>query len=324
MTQARTQWKVGLFVSIGLLLLAGLVMKFSKSSSYFTKAYELKLKTSNVGGIIPGAVVLMAGVPVGNVATVELDSSGKLVTIHLRILMKYKIYPDADFSIKQQGFLGDRYISVVPKQNKGEPLKSGQEVWSQEPFDLQEVARSAAGLLQRVDETAKKLNDAVARIDRTLFAEDTLTNLSGAIANFRNVSERALNTIDAVDQFVRTNTHPLSASVSNLVLFSRQMNEVSLELQQTIATNRDEVTAAIKNIESASIQVDKLVTEVQAGKGLAGSLFKSEQLQQDVLNTVNNLSVLSSNLSRFGILYKPRVKNPSAAKPNLPPGKAFR
>ena len=324
MNQSRTQWKVGLFVLIGLLLLAGLVMKFSKGSSYFTKAYELKLKTSNVGGIIPGAVVLMAGVPVGNVATIELDPSGKLVTIHLRILTKYKIYPDADFSIKQQGFLGDRYVSVVPKQNKGEPLKSGHEVWSQEPFDLQEVARSAAGLLQRVDDTAKKLNEAVGRIDRTLFAENTLTNLASAIGNFREVSERALNTMDAVDQFVRTNTHPLNASVSNLVLFSSQMNEVSRELQQTIATNRDDVTAAIKNLESFSIQVDKLVTEVQAGKGLAGSLLKSDQLQQDFLNTMSHLSLLSSNLNKFGIFYKPRVKNPSAAKPISQPGKAFR
>ena len=54
-------------------LAAALIMKFSKSTSVFTKTYEILLVTSNVGGIRPGASVLMAGVQVGTVGAIELE-----------------------------------------------------------------------------------------------------------------------------------------------------------------------------------------------------------------------------------------------------------
>lgn len=321
MSKTRLEWKVGLFVLVSLVLLGALVLRFSKGTALFTPAYDLFLETKNVGGIIPGAVVLMRGVRVGHVEETNLDPAGQKVVIRLKILQKYPIYPDAVFSIKQAGFLGDRYISVDPQQNQGEPLKPGSFVPTEEPFDIQEVARSAVGLLQRVDDTAKRLNEAVARIDKTLFAENTLTNLTITVANFRYLSEQAMATLDGIDRFVTTNSHPLSASVSNLVVFSEQLQQASREVLQTISTNRQEVAAAIKNIESASLGVDKLVTDLQAGKGLAGSLLKDEALQKDFAETVRNLSLLSSNLNRFGLLWKP--KQPRTPVPNAPvyPGK---
>lgn len=312
MSQSRLEWKVGVFVLVSLLLMAGVIIKFSKGSSLFTPSYEIRMKTKNVGGIIPGAVVLMAGVPVGSVSATELNPGGTNVTIRLKILKKYLIHRDADFSIKQAGFLGDRFVAIIPTSNAQPTLQDGDEIESEEPFDLQEVARSAIGLLQRVDDTAKKLNDAVKRIDRTLFAENTLSNLTVTVSNFRRMSEQALGTLGGIDQFVRTNSHPLSASVSNLVVFSDQLNQTARELHLTISTNRSDLNSIIKNIESASTEVDKLVAGLQAGKGLAGRFLKDEQLEQDFSATMNNLSLLSSNLNKSGLFWKPK-KRPSAS-----------
>ncbi|MBI4660988.1 MAG: MCE family protein [Verrucomicrobia bacterium] len=273
------------------------------------------MKTKNVGGIIPGAVVLMAGVPVGHVSATDLNPGGTNVTIRLRISKQYRIHGDAEFSIKQAGFLGDCFVSIVPAANAKPLLDDGSEVEGEEPFDLQEMARAGAGLLQRVDDTAQKLNDAVKRIDRTLFAENTLSNLTATVSNFRLISDRALATLDGVDQFVRTNSHPLSKSVSNLVAFSEQLSQTAREVRLTIATNRSEVNSIIKNIESVSAEADKLVADLQAGKGLAGQLLKNEQLEEELLATMNNLSLLSSNLSRFGLLWKPKGRNAGSSTP---------
>ena len=128
-------------------------------------------------------------------------------------------------------------------------------------------------------------------------------------------------TLNGVDEFVKTNSHPLSASVSNLVVFSEQMTDVAKELQEIVITNRTEVSAAIKNIESATVQVDKLVADLQSGKGLAGSLLKNEKLEQDFMNTVNNLSLLSSNLNKYGLLWKPKFKNTNSPRRLLYPGR---
>ena len=60
--------KVGLFVVLGLALLAALLILFSKSISPFSRTYELRLHASNVGGLKERAAVLLAGVQVGSVS----------------------------------------------------------------------------------------------------------------------------------------------------------------------------------------------------------------------------------------------------------------
>lgn len=310
MNKTRLEWKVGIFVLIALVMGAGLVIKFSRGPSVFAKNYRIQLKTSNVSGIVPGALCLMAGVPIGNVEKIALDESGKSVIVTLRIQQKYQIHADADFSIKQSGFLGDQYVSVVPKENKKPMLENNAVVHADDPFDLQEVARSAAGLLQRVDETAKVLNQAVARIDKTILSGTTLSNLNETVLNFRGISERALATLGGVDQFVRTNTHPLSASVSNLVVFSEQMKGAAEELHEIVTTNRAEVSAVLKNVESATAQIDRVATDLQSGKGLAGAVLKDEEMRREFAATVANFGMLSSNLNKFGLFYKPKPKKP--------------
>ena len=47
------EWKVGLFVIIGLTLFAALVLKFSKGSSAFVGTYLLNIKAENVANRNP-------------------------------------------------------------------------------------------------------------------------------------------------------------------------------------------------------------------------------------------------------------------------------
>jgi phospholipid/cholesterol/gamma-HCH transport system substrate-binding protein len=322
MSQKRLEWKVGLFVVACLVLLGLLVLNFSKGLTFFTPTYSLRLKTSNVGGIKREAVVLVAGVPVGNVVGAELSPDGRTVTVQLKILARYQIHADAVFTIDSMGFLGDQYVAIIAGKNEAPVLKDGDEVICREPFNLQEVARSALGFIQRIDETARKLDSALTRVDQHMLSENTLTNLATTIANFRLVSERAAATVDHLDRVVQSNTFPVSATTSNLALFSHQLIDLAADLQQVLRTNKTDFAAAVKNIESASEMMNILLSELQAGKGLAGSLLKNEELSTGVSQLVSNLTMLSSNLNRHGLLWKPRrteVKQPSPLYPGRDP-----
>ena len=44
---------------------------------------------------------------------------------------------------------------------------------------------------------------------------------------------------------------------------------------------------------------------------MIGSLLKNETLKEEFLDTLHNLGTLSSNLSRHGLLWKPRFPKPS-------------
>ena len=183
MEKSRLESKVGLFVFIGLVLLAVLLIQFSKGTSLFHGTYLLKLHAGNVGGLKQNAGVLLAGVGVGSVQKIELESSGTNVTIFLQIYKKYDIYHDARFVIEASGFLGDQYVSVVPTANTLPLLTNGQDVECESPFNLQEVARGAAGFIQRLDDTAKKLDSSVADLRSQVLNAQTLANFGTSITN---------------------------------------------------------------------------------------------------------------------------------------------
>src|SRR6267154_5741894 len=106
MSKPRLEWRVGIFVVIALALLTGLMIQFSKGTTFFRKTYNIMLHASNVGGLKPRASVLMAGVQVGTVAEIRLGTRGTNVTITLRLFKQYQIYKDARFVLEQAGFLG--------------------------------------------------------------------------------------------------------------------------------------------------------------------------------------------------------------------------
>src|SRR5690242_2327958 len=120
MNKSRLEWKVGLFVFVGLVLLAVLMLKFSKGTTFLRGAtYTILLRAANVGGLKVRSQVLMAGVQIGTVSDIRLAPSGTTVTISLRLFSQYAIHKDARFGIEQSGFLGDQYVAIIPTLNRG-------------------------------------------------------------------------------------------------------------------------------------------------------------------------------------------------------------
>lgn len=321
MKEGGSYWKVGLFLFVGLVLLAVLMLNFSKGVSPWKPKYVLRLKTSNVGGIKAQAQVLRSGVEIGKVSEIGLAEDGKSVYIFLKIYQRYKIHSDARFSIDSMGFLGDKYVAITPKNFEGRVLQNGDEVLADEPFDLQEAAKAAAGLIQRVDQTARRLNDAIARIDRIVLNEQTLTNITVAIANFRSVSERAMETVEGLDNIFQTNSPPLQLTLSNLVHFSEQLNGVGGDLRELIATNRSDISIAVHHLQTASESARDVMADVRAGKGLVGGLLKDETIRTDLAELMSNLNTLSSNLNKYGLLYKPKKPKTETQREPIYPGK---
>ena len=303
MDKSRLELKVGLFVFIGLALLAVLLIQFSKGTSIFRGTYTLRLHAVNVGGLKERAGVLMAGVPVGSVSTIKLADDGKSVIILLSIYKDYKnkIFHDARFVIEQSGFLGDEFVSIVPTANELPVLADGTDVDCEAPFNLQEVARGAAGFVQRLDETAKKLDDSVSDLRRVVLNEQTLTNFSVTLNNMRTFSEQAIGTMNDINALISTNGSQVSFAISNAVAFSQELTNLANSANGLIATNGTEISTAVKNIESSTEILTNLMTDLQSGKGLAGTILQNGQLSTNVQAIANNLAVASSNLNRLGL-----------------------
>ncbi|MGO8765259.1 MAG: MlaD family protein [Limisphaerales bacterium] len=324
METKRLETKVGLFVLIGLVLLAILLIQFSKGTSIFHGTYTVQLHASNIGGLKTRASVLLAGVEVGSVSDIQLPPDEKSVTIYLSIYKQFKIYGDSQFVIEQSGFLGDEYVAIIPTLNQGEILTNNASVDCLPPFNLQEVARDTVGFVARIDETARKIDDSVSQLQRIVLNGQTLTNFSVAVNDLRSFTEDAVGAIGDINSLVNTNRAQVNASVSNLLIFSKQLTQLAGSADILLATNGVQLTAAMNNIESASETLTNLMNGMQSGRGLAGTVLQDPELSSNVQAIAGNLAITSSNLNRFGLWHllwhhEDDTNPPSVAEPQRKP-----
>lgn len=328
MREKRFAGRVGLFVVVAVVVGAVLLFMFSKTGGPFSPTYELRLKAETVGGLQRGATVLLSGVVIGRVVDADVAPGGRGVHIRVRIKERYRIHSDAHFVIEQIGFLGDQYVAIYPQENQGEILEPGSVVENvNEPFNFQEIGRSASDLIDQFSKTATIFNEAIGRANTIVFSEETLTNASATLANFRAVSEKAIVAIDALNAIVQSNAAPVGLAITNFGLALTNFLQMSDELREMVATNRHELSLAVKNLHNASAAFERLALDIEAGKGLAGTLVKDGPFQQNVTNLAATLSSLSSNLNEYGLFYntwlgrKPRKPKPAEEPPRLYPGR---
>ena len=328
MRQKRFAGRVGLFVVMAVVVGAVLLFMFSKTGGPFNPTYELRLKADTVAGLQRGAVVLLSGVVIGNVEDADVAPGGRGVHIRVRIKEKYRIHSDARFVIEQIGFLGDQYVAIYPQENQGEILEPGTVVENvKEPFNFQAIGQSASDLIDQFSQTAKILNEAIGRANKTVFSEETLTNASATLANFRVVSEKAVATVDSLNALVQSNATPVGLAITNFSLALTNFLHLSDDLREMVATNRHDLSLAVKNLEKTTKIFEGIAQDVADGKGLAGTLVKDRPFQQSVTNLVATLSSLSSNLNEYGLFYntwlgrKPKKPKPATEPPRVYPGR---
>ena len=322
--KTKTEWKGGLLLAVSLVVAAALVVNFSKGTNPFTKTTLLHLTTKNVDGLKRNSVVLMAGVPVGKISAIHLDTDTGIVTLDAKIKAEYPIRADAKFFIETAGFLGDKYIGVIPGANELPPLNNGDTRACEESFDLVRTARSATDLMDELKTVASQITNIVNRIDSKLLDEQTLTNLAAGLSNLREISAEASATIAGVNQLILTNTPPINAAIENVGTFSEQLKDAGSDLQSLINTNSIVIDESLGNIKKTTESLHNLVAAAEQGKGLAGKLFSDEELASNFSMLSSNLVEVSTKLNRsglWGILWKNKEQKPdddTPSKPNRP------
>src|SRR6478736_2075341 len=105
--------RVGLFVFIGLAVLAALVVQFGRVNEGFNTYYSLTVNFPNASGLLKGSDVLLAGAKIGRVSGgPRLSPGSDGVLVELRIFDYVKIPAASKFTVGSSGLLGDRFVDV--------------------------------------------------------------------------------------------------------------------------------------------------------------------------------------------------------------------
>ena len=118
---------VGMFVVAGFGALMVLAFKVGNLSTYnVSESYQLQAYFDNIGGLKPQASVKSAGVLVGRVTDVKLDTKLYKAKVTMNIDKRYQFPKDTFANILTSGLLGEQYIGLMPGGDDA-MLKDGEE-----------------------------------------------------------------------------------------------------------------------------------------------------------------------------------------------------
>lgn len=107
---------VGLFMLVSIIALLILALKVSGlSNTVGSNGYTITAEFDNVGGLKVRSPVTLAGVRIGQVSGIKLDSTRFKAVVTMQIDSSQQQLPaDSSASILTQGLLGANYISLRP------------------------------------------------------------------------------------------------------------------------------------------------------------------------------------------------------------------
>jgi phospholipid/cholesterol/gamma-HCH transport system substrate-binding protein len=135
---------VGIFVVIGFLAIAYMTVKLGNVGFLGEQSYSLYAKFSSVTGLRTGNPVNMLGLEIGRVESFEMDQENLVAVVQLKINNGIKVYDDAIASIKTEGLIGDKFVSIDPGGG-GDLLADGDTITDTEsPTDIMELVSKYA------------------------------------------------------------------------------------------------------------------------------------------------------------------------------------
>lgn len=135
---------VGVFVVVGLLAIAYMTVRLGNVGFLGENSYSLYAKFTSVTGLRVGNPVNMLGLEIGRVESFKMDQENQVAVVELKINKDIEVYDDAIASIKTEGLIGDKYISI-DAGGGGDLLEDGDTIADTEsPTDIMDLVSKYA------------------------------------------------------------------------------------------------------------------------------------------------------------------------------------
>jgi phospholipid/cholesterol/gamma-HCH transport system substrate-binding protein len=241
-------WKLGMFVIIGLLLFVCTIYFVGKQKNLFGSTLHLHAQFKSVSGLKEGNNIRFSGINIGTVDGIQLISdTSVMVDMVIRKEVQQFIKTNALASIGSDGLMGDKVLTISPGPGVGTVVKDNNVLASKKAIEMEDLMVSVktsvdnAGII--TSELAKftySMNNGNGALTRMISDQEfgnslksTLTNLqvsSDEFAKFTysmNNGKGALSKLVNDEQFGNT----LDSTMTNLQSSSKKL-DASMEAAQ--------------------------------------------------------------------------------------------
>ncbi len=282
--------RVGVFVSLALVLLVTVVGLLGRSRSLFSRKAVLHTSFDNISGLVVGAPVRLGGVDVGIVQAIQFDRDLQIkkVRVALGVQSKYldRIRGDSTARLSSKGLLGDMIINISVGTPSFPPLKSGDTLSSQESEGLAQVAQSMQDGLTEVRALVGTVDKRVQKVFSDELAQDLQRGVHAA-ANVMESIEKGNGLLHEVVYKPELAQHA-AGLVREADQSAAQLNQALRRVDQILAAvekgdgtlhglvYRDDGTKLLAEVQRAAAELGAVISEVRSGKGTLHSLIYSD------------------------------------------------
>ncbi|WP_067720936.1 MCE family protein [Nocardia yamanashiensis] len=290
--------KLGIFTLVMVLVLAGLGIVFSQMRFSFSTGYHAVFTSSS--GMLPGAKVRIAGVPVGSVGRVYVGKD-KLAHVDFDIDNKYRIYTSTTAAIRYENLVGDRYLELLEGPGTAQALSKGATIGTQQTkpaLDLDMLLGGFKPLLRGLN--PEQVNDLTGALLQVFQGQGgTLVSLLNSGGSFtKTLADR-----DALIGSVITNLNTVLATIDQRDQdFATTLTELQ-RLVSGLAEDKDPIGAALPRLAGATGDLTALLKEVRPD--LKSTVEQVGQLSENLDNRTDDLQFI---LDQLPVAYKNLIR----------------
>lgn len=162
MKKGDLEFRVGVFVLAALAILA--YMAIRAGDLYMRPGYTVLLMFDSVSGVDRGSPIKLAGVPIGEVKKIRAlrNEEGKLhVEIQAFIEDGFVIEEDAQMHVATMGFLGEKYIEILPGTPGSKPVEPQGALIGRQLTGVDDLFESGQQLIQKMEYMVGDLREVV-------------------------------------------------------------------------------------------------------------------------------------------------------------------
>lgn len=316
-SERRNELVVGLFLFVGLLLLAGLVLQFGRFEEIFGKQYRITVVFDDASGLIKGSEVRMGGARIGRVAKLPELIENVQVEVLLAIDENIRIPEGSEFQINSATLLGDKLIVVIPpeKQN-GNFIEPDSRLPGAGPSGLEalqsqaeNVSRDVSRILKQAEQTlvkvdaavdeiqgaSKQLGESLAKVNRSILAEDNLANFDKTLANLADASNDWKQTSSDLQPALAE----AREAVGEIKSAAGSFKQTLAMADQSIAAIEPAikgVPAAVANVSQTAAKAGDTLDRMRRGEGMLGAFASDNEVAFD-------FKAFMHNLRRDGVIF---------------------
>jgi len=191
--EMRKTFYLGLFVSIGLILLIIAVYLIGSKKNMFTSTFHVTASFSDVNGLQKGDAVRFRGINIGTVKEISVLNDS---TINVLMIFEEKIKPyvkkNAIASITTDGLMGNKMVSIRNGNITSGTIEENDVLKTLHPIDMDDVARKLKSSNDNMVAITSNLSNITDKINKGKGAMGTLLmdsvfakNLKESMYNFK-------------------------------------------------------------------------------------------------------------------------------------------